>query len=255
MAKGPFQITHDFPAAVALGLVKGVEPMNFFGSSSSIPGDVTGDLSATGQDDVPLPANGGEALELVSDSALDAALVTVRISALGPLGIIIPEFDVVLNGTTAVGLPGLISRVNSARCISDGGFVGAISIQSAGGAGAVFGVMTAVGQRLVSGATTVPAGWTGVLKTMLGTMQRTQGGTTTAVFTLAIKAMTQDTFGVVFGFGVQRDGDTSIEFNNPYPGKIVGPADIKLRATPDTGSMALAARIGGVRFDAGMISG
>lgn len=247
MAKGIFQISDDFPMAVALGLVKNVSAFKVFGVAESLETDIEKDLTNLPVNEIPLPANAGEALEIVSDNIGDTSTILIR--ALGPDAEELdpPLFQVVLNGTTPVPIPGLISRINGAGCISDVGFDGTVDIRQAG-AGTVFARIEETNQQLNQGLYTIPAGHKWALATLIGTMQKSGGTDTDVVPNVLFKAITQQKWRRAFGFGLQRSGDTSVEFNNKYPESGTGPTDVKISATSSSAGAAVAGRITGLVF-------
>tara|TARA_R110000744_G_scaffold191598_1_gene310730 strand:+ start:1241 stop:1987 length:747 start_codon:yes stop_codon:yes gene_type:complete len=245
MAKGNFQIQNDFPAAAGLGLVSGVSTYSLFGVVSNLQADVDKDLTKLAVNVIPLPDNAGEALEIVSDDVGDTAMMEV--TALGPDAEYLEPFIVVLNGTTPVPLPGLISRINNLDSVGPDGFDGTVNIQQLGG-GTVFITADPADQQSVQALYTVPAGRRWMVGNLIGTMQKSGGADTDAVINVLFKGFTQTKFRRPFGFGLQRSGDTSVEFDNKYPAVALGPVDIKLRAVSSATGANVAGWLSGLTF-------
>jgi len=233
-------------AAIGLGLVDGVENFSTYGAKD-LTADVQADLTQSTGNIIPFPASAGEALEIVSDDITDTAVI--KLVVLGPGGsrILLP-LEVTLNGTTPVSLPGSISRINHAWTDDDAGFAGNVVIQQAG-AGTVFATLTADGQQLNQGRYTIPVNTRAMLGSLIGTMQKSSGGSSSVIITIAFKLITQAKFRRPFGFGLERNGDTSIEFNNRHPDFVYGPTDIKVEALGTTNNNTAAAFFSGVIFD------
>ncbi len=248
MAKFTFKPEMDFPVAAALGLVSGVDNYSTFGVASNLAASTPKDLTKLPVTEIPLPANAGEALEIVSDNIGDTAFIEV--SALGPNAEYLEPFTVQLNGTTPVPLPGLISRINGADSVDPVGFDGNVNIQQAG-AGTVFATLDPADQQLNQALYTVPAGRNWVVGNLIGTMQKSGGSDTDVVINVLFKAFAQAKYRRAFGFGLQRSGDTSVEFNNKYPSVPEGPVDIKLRAESSSAGASVAGWISGLTFENG----
>lgn len=246
MAKFQFKPEMDFPIAAAMGLVSGVDNYSSFGVANGLAADVEKDLTKLPVNDIPLPANAGEALEIVSDNVGDTAFI--EISALGPNAEYLEPFTVQLNGTTPVALPGLISRINGADSVDPDGFDGNVNIQQAG-AGTVFATLDPADQQLNQGIYSVPAGRKWVVGNLIGTMQKSSGTDTDVAIGVLFKGFDQTKFRRAFSFGLQRSGDTSVEFNNKYPSVPDGPVDIKLRAVSSSAGTDVAGWISGLTFE------
>ena len=239
-------MAQDFPAAVGLGLVSGVSNFSMFGAVNNLQSGVEKDITKLPVNDIPLPTNAGEALEIVSDNINDTAFI--EIDALGPNAEYLEPFTVQLNGMIAVQLPGLISRINAADSVDDDGYEGTVSIQQSG-EGTIFATMEAAQQQLIQSLYTVPAGKKWLIGNLIGTMQKSGGSDTDVVISLLFKGFTQTKYRRPFAFGLQRSGGTSIEFDNKYPAVANGPVDIKLRALSTSTGANVAGWVNGLLFD------
>lgn len=223
-----FQPGYDVDLAVSAGLISKVSHFAFFGRSLELLTDVLTDISPLGVAEIPLPAIAGESLEIVSDDIADVGM-EVNLGLLGPYAEYIAPFSVALNGTTPVLIPGVYSRINSAYNASSTPFAGNVSIRQAG-AGTVFGILLATHQQLNQCMHTVPAGKRWAIGYTVGTMSKggPQEGSVEFRFNLKHSFFTR--WRMVFGFGVQRGGDSAVEFNNRYPEQIPGGVDFKVVA-------------------------
>lgn len=245
MAKNNFQILYDPALAIGAGLVNGVHQHNIFGAVVGLVADTEKDITSLPVVSIPLPANAGEALEIVSDDPADTAFI--QIGALGPDGAAMPLITVQLNGTTAVPL-GVLSRINSAASVDLAGFDGDLSIQQAGG-GTVFALVLEANQQLNQGQRSVASGKTWAVGNLVGTMQKSLGADTDCVLIVKFKGFSQTKWRRAFGFGLQRSGSTSIEFNNKYPDMNDGPADIKVSAIATVTGTDVAVWMSIIAFD------
>lgn len=235
----------DFPVAVAIGAIKGVSDYANIGIAENLTADTDTDLTNLGLT-IPLPLNAGEALEILSDNALDVD--TIRITALGPNGVDLDPIEVVLTGITPVALPGLISRINSARSVGIPGFIGDIDIRQSGG-GTVFGRLDPRHQVLVQSHCTIPANKFFTAQSLIGTMQKSLGTDTDVILTLLAKQFFQERYSLLFAFGLQRSGTSSTPFVNSYPEGAVSPFDLKIQARSSATGTSVLARVNGLTID------
>jgi hypothetical protein len=77
-------------------------------------------------------------------------------------------------------------------------------------------------------------------------MQKSGGQDTDALVNLRLKGSENLLWQKPFGFGLQRSGDTSIQFENGYPGTIEGPSDLKITLTSSNTGLSAAGWVGGV---------
>lgn len=226
-----FEPSHDFGLAVGEGLIENMKQYGFFGRSQTLVADTLTDLSALSVNTIPLPSNSGESLEIVSDDITDIGQ-TIRIRALGPDATESDPVDVTLNGTTAVSIPGSISRINAAFNSGLTAFAGNVSIQQAG-AGTVFGIMPASHQQLNNCLFTIPAGYRWYPCYVIAGMNKGGAQEASVEFRLTIKYFASAAWRMPFSFGVQRGGDSQVEFRNQYAETLTGPADVKFVARAD----------------------
>jgi len=256
--KFQFSNNQAFDIAIGLGLIEGVDEFSTAGFSGETltvgeETDITTipriDLDTTtipGFAEIFLPNNNGEAMEISSDDPADTG--DVQIFALGPGGTLLAPFELTLQGTTPVALPGLPSRINFMRNFSPAGFDGTITIRAAG-AGNTYANMLAIYQNMTTCHYTIPAGKKGLLKTAVGSMRK-QGGTDTAMAILIhVKPMEFVKYNHPFGFGLQRSGATTVPLINAYPEAIDGPFDVGMSANASASGAEAAGRIAGLIID------
>lgn len=245
MRKSIFQIFYDFASSVALKLITGVNDFQTFGHVENLQAGVITDVSELATTSIPLPSNNGENIEIVSDNATDSDLIIVF--AVGPNGVKIDPITVQLNGVTPV-LIGNLSRINDARSIGVSGFNGTLTMQQQGG-GLIFGIMSETSQKLNQCLYTVHNLSKSILKGLIVSMHKSGGGNTELVHDVLIKRFDQVKWSLIFTLGLQRDGSTSVQFDNAYPEQIEGPFDIKVQVLSSSAGAAATARINGLIFD------
>jgi len=227
-ARRVFNISDAPDAAIGLGLVKGVNDYGVYGSRAGIDADTETDISQLAAAVVPLPANAGQQLEIVSSNAADTQVIQLEL--LGPGAVYLDPITVQLNGTTPVLLSAaLVSRINDGRNISATPFIGQLNIRAQGG-GTVFETLIALDQEINTARFTVPAGRKWLVKRLIGTMERSAGSETSVSISLLVKQFDSTTWLRLFSFGLQRSGASSISFENDYPAVRSGPVDIRLTA-------------------------
>lgn len=243
-ARSVFNIRDDVPTAIGLGLIKEVKPYDVFGARSGIVQDVEVDLSRLAADTIPLPSNAGQQLEIVSTDPADNQLIEFEL--LGPGAVVIPRFRVNLNGTTPVLLPEpLVSRLNEIENADTTPFAGTVNIQAQGG-GTIFGTMRPEDQQMNQAMFTVPAGKKWLVKKLIGTLQRSTGTENDVTLSILFKRFDRTAWRRPFSFGLQRSGDSGVEFENSYPNVTDGPVDIKMTARSTVAGVTASAWINGL---------
>ena len=176
-------------------------------------GDV---LKNWGDGTLVLPPNTGEALEIVAPAGINTSML---LFGLGP-GLTMQPFVVVeTTGDTPVPIPGVWSRVHGLRNTGAVQITGGNVIVRPAGGGVSYAEASEATQRAFQGTFTIPMGWSGQVLSLAGTMEKSGGQE--AGMTQFITTSKEGTVEVVdFGFGLQRSGDTSIEFHNPLPSRI-----------------------------------
>lgn len=250
MARTFFQDSMDFPVAVALGNVENVTPFSLNGNKVDAPNDVIIDVAAIAtavSPFIPLPSNNGESIEIVSDNVADIDVIEFEV--LGPNGVLIPNIQITLTGTTPVVLPGLISRINTARSIGINGYEGTLTIKQAGAGTIIFALMGPLDQQLNQALRSTPAGFKMIIKSFISAIHKPFDGTSAEsdVWILA-KRFEQIKFRRVFPTGLQSQGGSVISLENFYPEGFTGAWDIKIQAKTSTSVADISARINGLLF-------
>lgn len=228
---GQLNKSDDFKLLVAKGEISKVSHFYMFAKSPALTADTETDLNYLSAV-TPFPAYAGESLEIVSDDVADIGM-TIRIWALGPDCTWLDPFDVTLNGTTPVPLPGSLSRVNRVYNAGLTPFAGDLSVQQAG-AGTVFGIALAENQQMNQGNYTIQSGVVFYFGTVIGTLVRSSPVEAIGELKLYSKIASGSAWRMVFSFGMQGAGDSIAEFQNHYPDVNTGPVDFKYTATSDT---------------------
>lgn len=245
MATRTYQANDDFEASVALGLITKVARFNTVGVVNEPTANIETDISNLVGPRIPLPSNAGEALEIVSDDPADTDII--QIDALGPGGVIIPTFTVVLDGTTPVALPGTISRINGAESVGVDGFDGDLLVRQSGG-GTVFAKLAEHEQVMSQCLFTVPADVKMYLKNRIATMQKSTGVSTDVEISIVRKKMTETKFKHIIELGAQREGSSNVIGGNCIPAIIVGPADVKMDVVASAAGTKIAGAFSGYLF-------
>ena len=227
-ARRGFNISDATNAAIGLGLINGVKEYGVYGVRAGIGADLETDISQLVATVVPLPANAGQQLEIVSSDPID--MQTIELQLLGPGAVYLDPITVQLNGTTPVLLSAaLVSRINDGWNISATPFIGQVNIQAQGG-GTIFETLLALDQEINTARFTIPAGKKWLVKRLIGTMERSGGSENSVSVSLLVKQFDSTTWMRIFSFGLQRSGSSSISFENDYPTVRSGPVDIRLTA-------------------------
>lgn len=243
MANEIFNANMHYPSALALGAVKKAIPYEAYGLAAAI---VAGPISS-------LPANypaypAGEALEIVSTNVADTD--TIRVHALGPNAALIAPIDVVLNGTTPVAIPGLITRVNFAESIGQAGFAGTVTIRQAGG-GTEFTKLFVSDQVSLQAMFTIPANTKFFIGSGNLSLLREQTTPNEVLGAIVSRKPDEAQFKSRLPvFGVKENGTTSANFVNLYPKLFEGPADLYFEVVPTIVSSAwVSGYFNGVYFE------
>ena len=186
------------------------------------------------------PDDAGEAMEV---SAPAGIVTDVKIWGLGPDLVLQDPVIVTTDGANPVPIPGLWSRITGMRNVGAVVTDGEISTSAAGPSVEPFCAISANSQRAGTGMYTVPAGWSGQVLSVIGSMEKTKGTTQGATFKLFQKQ--QGGVEVAdFAFGVQTDGTTSTTFRDLLPFGVPEKTDIVARAdVTSDGDVSLLIRI------------
>jgi hypothetical protein len=246
MTKATFNPRDHFGYSIGKGLFSNMKQASIFGRSNVLAGDVITDVTTIpGLVTYVFPNNNGQAMEIVSDNAADTDVVYL-IEGLDANFDEIQEV-VTVNGTTPVTLVNEYARVNNIGNVGTKANAGRVSVQDVGG-GNTYSAASARSQESNVGVYTVPRGYEASILQVIQSMQKASG--TDDDLTVGIKYRLDRTdsgtpngvFRIPFDSGVQRSGDSASEFFNLLPAPLLGPCDIKLFATADTGGSIAAVR-------------
>ena len=249
MRKTLFNPRDDFQTANMLGLFSGVGAASSFAVEDGLLAD-TPVILGTGTPTPLLPPDTGTAALLLSTdvgnagavivlNVLDAEFkprtVTVEITGAGDFPILDPDTGqnlqiTRLNGAVNVGARGT------------GEVEADIVVHELGTPANVYGTITAASQEMQQAVFTVPAGFTWAVSSLVASMRKSGGADTDVTITLVGGAV-----GTVmrrpFGFGLQRSGDTSIEFVNSELEGGGTPVDLMLEVESSAAGAGISARI------------
>lgn len=176
------------------------------------------------------PDDAGEAMELVATGPL---VTDILISGLGPDLALQDSVVVTTNGTTPVPIPGLWSRILGMRNVGAVSADVSVIVRAAGASVEPYCELDPLTQRAFTGMYSVPAGYSGQIITVIGSMEKTSGNDAGATFRLSQKQ--QGGIEVTdFGFGIQRSGTTSVTFDSVIPFGIPEKSDIVVRGDVST---------------------
>lgn len=229
-----------FEYAVGLGLIQGMSVRNVYGFIANTPTTQHGDVTPFTSTYV-WPNDAGQTMEIVSSNPADVGIV---ITVVG----LDETWDdkvqnVTLNGTTPVALTGLWSRINYVfhASLADVEFTGNVDVRATGG-GAIFARALPAGQE--SGQTVFSVGrrksW--MVKGLVGTIRKSTGSAGSNIEALFTFRYRGGVFRHPFAFGLQRDGQSSIAFNNFIPERLNAPADIIIQAQASDADIGFGAR-------------
>lgn len=247
VARDLFKAEYDTESAISLGIVNRVDNFSMFGiRGTNLELGVKTDVSRLTAIEIPLPINIGESLEIVSSSILDTGDIELEI--LGPLGIKIEKFNITLNGTTVVVIPGLISRINHAKNLDAVALVGTINIQQSGG-GTIFSTITPGDQKANVGIYTVPLNHKATILHMDASIIKSLGSDVEVIAEMDFKQFDQVGWMLDYCVGLQRSGTTIISKEFKAPSILQGPLDIKLAATASGNGPRVSGGVSGRLFD------
>jgi len=243
MAKYSASLNSNFSLALALGLINGCSNVSTLGRVTLTSPNVVMDLTNLGVDVIPLPADNGEALEIVSTSSLDTD-IQVLIMTLGPDGVDVdsvpglPQNSVLMqldssDGTTPVPFPTNLSRVTNGFVISLKSSVGDIRIQQVGG-GTVFLLIEQFLQS--SNHSLISLSLTNVFKiaAISGSLEKVGGADTAVLIIAQLKFFGASMWTRGFEFGLQRNGTSTFNYKVEHPQVFTGPADFKISASTES---------------------
>lgn len=238
-----FDVNDDFAAAVALGLMSGIDRVASAGFSGALAATTETDISGLGVDTIPLPANAGEAMTVWSTDAGDTTQ-QIQVEGLGPDGIAQDPETITLNGTTAVALPGLWSRINFVTNVSDTPVAGTINVGTQ--PTTIYSNILPANQLSKQAHYSVAAGFTLITPSVIASFRKSTGPDTGVLISTLTKRFTQTFYYRTIGFELVRGGNSSAQFGDEYPSGLTGPFDVKVSANSDAAGSEVLARINGL---------
>lgn len=252
MSRVPFDTFNQFNLAVAMGAVQGFSNRNVYGFVADTATVAHGDITPF-TNTYAFPADSGEALEIVSSSAGD---VGISMTVVGLDQNWVEKVQVVaLNGTTPVALSGLWSRINYLFHSSSSNmeFVGNVDVRKPGG-GTVYSRALPAGQESSQTVFSVPDKKYWAVNSLIGTISKATGSAGSNVEVLFTLRFRGGVWRHPFAFGLQRDGQSSVSFENFYPERLDGPADIVCQAQASDAGIKTNVRYGVVMWNTGVPS-
>lgn len=228
------------PLEVSAGRVLGLTPFTMRGSRLALAADTESVVQEIAT--VLVASSAGVAISAQSSSASDVGVV-LTVEALGADYALLPAFDVVLNGTTPVVLPGgPFTRINAINRKA-GDLVGNVTFTNAGNTHAAI----AAGQQVMRSAIyTVPAGHRGYLFDTFGALAKDTGANTVVRYSLQLKPVGSLGFGALIEWTGARDGSCSPQISQKFSRPIAGPFDIRMTAKASTVGTDVQAFLSGV---------
>lgn len=227
-------------ADVSLGAVPGVSAFYIAGVKAAVSA-VTPEVIQTRAR--TLAAMAGVPMAIVSSSAADVGVV-IRINALGPNGVLVPPFNVSLNGLTSIAI-GTLSRINSLTRVS-GDIAGVVTVNNGAD---VHGFMEIGAQAMQSASFTIPAGYRLVVQTVIAAMLKATGSDAGVTFDLRVKPMASAVFGPIISLACYRAGNSQIQVDQAYGGGTAGPVDIQVVGQASTTGCDAQAYVSGILVD------
>lgn len=241
--KYSFAKNDDLSIAIALELVEGMDPVSVIGISDPLAADTETDVSLLSVPTIPLPENAGENIAIVSNNAADNQQIEVR--GLAPNGEFMEPQVGTLNGLNIVNLTLPMSRINEGINISNTPLAGTVIIFAPLG-GQYCNILPA-NQTSKQAIYSIPVGYTLIVQALIASLKRLAPGNqdVAATITTKFKGFNQSFFYRGIPFDLVRSGSSSAQFNDPFPGPIVGPADVKLSVTANIINTEVIARFNG----------
>jgi hypothetical protein len=243
MSKDLFNTSDDFAAAVALGLVNGMEPIGQSGFSKVLIGGTETDVSLLVADTIPLPSNTGQTIQIWSNNVADTTQ-QIQVSGLGANGVLIDPQVKTLNGTTPVDLDVPMSRINDALNISNDPTLGDVNIGVS--PTTIFSEVRAGFQRSKQAIFSIPVGHVFILPAVTASFRRATAGSVFVLMTVKSKRFEQNFYYDDIEFEVAQDGTSFAKLQDVYPKGIIGPADVKISARSNGTDARVLARINGL---------
>jgi len=202
----------------------------------------TRDLDTAGQDMIDWaltyiwPSDAGEAMSMVSDNALDNALVLVSGLDLDfkTKNVVLP-----LDGLTPVSI-GIFTRVNVVTTIGTTPTVGMVSVT---GNGNTYGQMDPGKQISSMGVYTSPAGKLSQILSISSSMVKAGSNADASLEAGLYFRAPNSVFKWAVGWSLQRRGSTTISVKNEIPRAIEGPVDHIIKVIPSANGMMLGIRM------------
>jgi hypothetical protein len=219
-------VSKDALYAIANSMIPGLSRVRKWGHNSAV---------TTTEEDIwvnggvyAFPADAGESLELVSTAADDEEITIQGLD----IGFNQQEYNVTLNGTTPVPIPGTWTRVNRAFNNDSTSFTGTVSVRKSG-AGAVYASLLPTHQQTSQAIYTIPAGHKGLVLETNCAINRTGAASLAADFFLNTRE-----FGKIFRkkwhAGVQKDGTSHVKDDMVLPECLIEKTDVKMSGVAGT---------------------
>tara|TARA_R100000541_G_scaffold18689_2_gene28548 strand:+ start:1503 stop:2255 length:753 start_codon:yes stop_codon:yes gene_type:complete len=243
MRKRVFNPSDDFQTANMMGMYNGVGAASSFALGvglAALTPVILGTESA-----VPvLPSDTGEVLLLTNGDAGNQGAI-IRVDALDadfqPV-----QFDVLISGVGDFLVGNIpLTRVNGARNVADRGneLVADVTIhRPIPNAADIVATVTAAAQESQQAIYTVPAGRTWAVTSLVASMRKS-GGADTDVSVTLIGGAVGSVLRRVFSFGLQRSGDTTLEFTNEELQAGSSPVDLMLEVESSAADADVSARL------------
>lgn len=243
MAKGTFQLSQDFDTALMIGAIEGVQNISSFALGANLTAD-TPVILGTDSADPTLPSDSGDAVVITSADAGNAG-AEILVDFLDTD--FLPQQDTVFisgAGTFALNGGNPVTRINGARNIADRGneLTGDLNINKATAPAEVYAVVTADAQESQQAIYTIPANVTWSVTSLTASMRKSAGVDTDVALVLFAGEVGK-VIRKVFGFGLQRSGDTTLEFTNRGVQGVSGPVDLYLTAESSATGADVSARL------------
>lgn len=251
MPKRSFNIIDDFKTAVSLGLIEDISHTGGVASEDGLVAN-TPVILGTGTLDPEMPPDAGTTIEIYnatpSNVGADILLQVLDVN-FEPITLMVP---IVASGVGApvldptTGQPMVITRINNAFNLGPRG-TGEIAtgttldIRDIATPATVYGQLKDT-QEMQQAIFTVPAGFKFNIVGLLTTMRKSGGSDTDVVLTL-IAGRVGSVLRRVLPFGLQRSGNTIIEFANSVPTATEGPYDLRLEVESSSSGASVGARI------------
>ncbi len=204
-----FKGNHHFGLAVGLGLITGMNRFNMTAAKINPATDTESDMVAF-TDNYVFPPDAGVEMEMVSTEAGR----TIEIIGLDENGMEkIEDTIVTVNGTVAIGKWSMIHGVTNGGPDS---LAAVLTIKEVGAA-TVYAQILADDNRSFQGVHVIPADKQGYVTRLIISMQKAIGVDAAGIIRVKTIPPGQNYRIIQFGSQLQKEGNTSAEFENAFP--------------------------------------